>query len=116
MEPIVITVSLFLMVFAIFYVYITARHKERLALIEKGAEAKIFQSQPRSFRISGYATFKWGLFLIGLAVGLFVAVMFEQFTTLPEPPIYISMILVFGGISLVIAYLVRGKLEKKQQS
>jgi ABC-type Fe3+ transport system permease subunit len=116
MEPIVVTVSLFLMIFAILYVYFTTRNKERMALIEKGVDASLFQGQPRSLRISGYATFKWGLFLIGLALGLFVGVLFDQYTSLPEPPMYISMIFVFGGLSLVLAYMLKGRLDKRERS
>ncbi len=116
MEPIVITVSLFLMIFAIFYVHYTTRNKERMAMIEKGVDAALFQRPPRSFRVSGYATFKWGLFLMGLALGLFVGVLFEQYSGLPEAPMYISMIFVFGGLSLVLAYLLKDKLEKRQNS
>ncbi len=115
MEPIVITVSLFLMIFAIVYVVYTTRNKERMALIEKGADPKLFKSEPRSIKVNGYATFKWGLFMIGLAVGLFVGAMFDKYSELPEPPMYISMILIFGGLALVLVYLLRSKLEKKRE-
>jgi hypothetical protein len=115
MEGIVIPVSFFLMVFAILYVHYTTRNKERMAMIEKGVDPKIFQCQPRSFRVSGYSTFKWGLFLIGLAVGLFIGALFERYSDLPKGSMYISMILVFGGLSLVIAYLLKGRLEKRQE-
>jgi hypothetical protein len=115
MEGIVIPVSFFLMVFAIIYVYYTTRNKERMSMIEKGVDPRLFQSPPGSVRVSGYATFKWGLFLIGLAVGLFIGVLFDQYSNLPEAPMYISMILVFGGLSLVFVYLLKGRLEKRRE-
>ena len=114
MEGIVIPVSFFLMVFAIVYISVTTRNRERLAMIEKGVDPKLFTSEPKPANISSYSTFKWGLFLIGLAVGLFIGAMFDEYTSLPEAPMYISMILMFGGLALVIAYLLRGRLEKKQ--
>jgi len=114
MEGIVIPVSFFLMLFAILYVYYTTRNKERMAIIEKGLDPGIFKVESKPVKISGYVTFKWGLFMIGLAVGLFIGALLEQFSGLPEAPMYISMILLFGGIALVLAYLLRGRMEKKQ--
>jgi hypothetical protein len=115
MEGIVIPVSLFLMVFAIVYIAVTARNRERMAMIEKGVDPKLFTGEIRPVKISGYATFKWGLFMVGLAVGLFIAALFDNLSDLPEAPMYISMILVFGGLALIIAYLVKNRLEKKRE-
>ena len=115
MEGIVIPVSFFLMVFAIVYISVTTRNRERLAMIEKGVDPKIFTPEPRQVKVSGYATFKWGLFMIGLAVGLFVGALFDQYSDMPEGPMYISMILVFGGFALILAYLLKGRLEKKTE-
>lgn len=112
MEEIVIPVSMFLMIFAIMYVYYTTRNKERMALIEKGADPKLFKSEPRTLN---YANFKWGLFMIGVAFGIIFGVLFDEYTRLPEPPMYISMILICGGLALIVAYLLRGRLEKKSR-
>lgn len=110
MEEIVIPVSMFLMVFAIVYVYYTTRNKERMALIEKGADPRLFKSEPKTVN---YGNFKWGLFMIGVAFGVFFGVMFDEYTSLPEGPMYTTMILIFGGIALILAYLLRGRLEKR---
>ena len=114
MEGIVIPVSFFLMVFAIVYIAVTTRNRERLAMIEKGVDPKLFTTEPRPVRISGYATFKWGLFMVGLAVGLFFGMLLEQYTDLPEGPVYPTMILLFGGIALILAYLWKGRLDKNR--
>jgi ABC-type Fe3+ transport system permease subunit len=112
MEDVLVPVSLFLMIFAILYVYFTTRNKERMALIEKGADPKLFKSEPKS---SHYATFKWGLFMVGVALGIFLGVLFDEYSSLDEVSMYFSMILICGGIALVLAYLLRGRLEKKPQ-
>jgi len=113
MEGIVIPLSFFLMVFAIVYISLTTRNRERMAMIEKGVDPKIFTPEPRNLKVSQYSTFKWGLFMIGLAVGLFVGALFDKYADLPEGPMYISLILVFGGLALIIAYLLKDRLEKK---
>ena len=115
MEGIVIPVSFFLMVFAIVYIAVTTRNRERLAMIEKGVDPRLFDAEPKPVRPSGYGTFKWGLFMVGLAVGLFIGALFDQYSDLPEAPMYISMILVFGGLALIIAYLLKNRLEKKRE-
>lgn len=112
MTDIVVPVSLFLMIFAIAYVYYTTRNKERLALIEKGADPKLFKREPQG---SNYANFKWGLFMIGIAIGVFLGAMFDEYTSLEDGPMYISMILICGGIALMLAYLLQKKLEKKAE-
>lgn len=110
MVDVVVPVSLFLMIFAIVYVFYTTRNKERMALIERGADPKLFKSMSRG---SGYSDFKWGLFMVGIAIGVFLGVMIEKYTTLDPEPMYIAMILVCGGLALMVAYLLRGKFEKK---
>ena len=44
MEEVLIPLIVFGTMFAMLYVYLTTRNKERLALIEKGADAKLFKS------------------------------------------------------------------------
>lgn len=60
MEPVIVFVSLFFAIFAIAYLHYSTRNKERLALIEKGADASIFLTRIRRLLLSGrsfYLTF-----------------------------------------------------------
>ncbi|HOF54447.1 MAG TPA: hypothetical protein PLD74_01565 [Prolixibacteraceae bacterium] len=114
MEPIVISVSFFLTVFAIVYVIFSTRHKERMAMIEKGADPRLFKREPRTFKTNEYLTFKWGLFMIGSAIGILAGALLELYSEFPSGACYFSMILIFGGLALVASYLLRGKMDKKQ--
>ena len=96
--------------FASIYVHLTTRNKERLALIEKGADPELFKQKTEPN--SGYGTFKLGLFLIGIALGI-VAGYFLHESGMDESAAYFSMIFLFGGIGLVISFLLKEKLEKK---
>ncbi|WP_311196042.1 hypothetical protein [Antarcticibacterium sp. 1MA-6-2] len=51
-EVIIFTVF-FAVIFGIYYLYITARNRERMALIEKGADATIFYTGKRSVTLYG---------------------------------------------------------------
>jgi len=100
-------ITAFAMIFGIFYMFYTTRNKERLALIEKGADASLFKTGGSSAGGFGkiFGVLKIGLFLIGLgsgvAMGYFVGTL-----GMHEGASYPSMILLFGGLGLVIYYLI----------
>jgi len=108
MEGIVVPVSFFLAIFAILYVYYTTRTKERLALIEKGADASIFKIDPAASRLS---LVKWGIFLIGLSVGVISGYALSM--AIDEVVAFFTTILLAGGVSLIIAYRVVDKMDKR---
>jgi hypothetical protein len=97
--------------FGIIYFAIMTRNRERMALIEKGATPEeIFQSR----KISKYGALKNGLFLIGVAVGLIVAAIVSATTAINPVAAYFAFILLFGGLGLVIFYLIYTKNERNQ--
>ena len=65
MEGLFVPIGFFLAIFAILYVYLTKRTKQRLALVEKGLDAGIFKGE-----CSKYALLKWGIFMIAIAIGV----------------------------------------------
>jgi hypothetical protein len=89
--------------FGIFYVFITTRNKERMALIEKGADASLFTTKSRSYT---NMTLKFGMLLLGIGIGILLGSLVATFTVLPEPVAYFSMILLCGGLGLILNYLV----------
>ena len=99
-----IPIAFFAMVFGIVYLFV--RRKERVALIEKGADASIFESsknQPSSL--------KWGLLLVGIGAGILLGKVLAVYTTLDEEPAFFSMICLFGGIGLIIYHLIANRFE-----
>ena len=107
---VLIPFAFFALVFASLYVHLTTRNKERLALIEKGASPELFKTKSNSG--SEFLSFKLGLFLIGIALGV-IAGYYLQEAGMDDTAAYFSMIFLFGGIGLVVSYLLHGKLEKK---
>lgn len=107
---ILIPLGFFAVVFASLYVYLTTRNKERLALIEKGASPELFKSKPNAD--SGHGSFKLGLFLVGIALGILCGYFLAE-GGMEEEPAYFSMIFLFGGVALVASYFMQKKnLEK----
>lgn len=104
---VIIPVFLFAIIFGAFYVYISARNKERMAMIEKGADASMFVTKRSYFAM----TLKVGMLLVGIALGILIGSLIAEYTTLPEEVAYFSMIFMFGGLALIINAI----LEKKKR-
>jgi hypothetical protein len=111
MEDILVPIVLFGVIFGIVYIVVSARHKERMVMIEKGADPSLFKSQQLKF--SRYNTFKYGLLLVGIAIGIIIGGLVDASDVVNEETAYFSSILFFGGLALIVAFLLRNKLEKE---
>jgi hypothetical protein len=112
MEPVITFIGLFATVFGILYIYFTTRHKERLALIEKGADASLFNTGKEGIKISfswSKFTLKIGMLAMGIALGIMIAALLVNMVTIDEDALYPSMIFFFGGLSLVLFYIIDRK-------
>ena len=99
-------------VFGIFYLYISARNRERLALIDKGADASIFYSQNRR------ATPMWkviiinlALLLMGIGIGIFIAAILNYNLGVDEDVAYPGTIFFMAGLGLFSGYYLTKKLN-----
>ena len=112
MEGIFVPLIVFATVFGIVYVIVSARNRERMALIERGADPKLFESfkRPRPHSIM-----KWGLLLFGVGLGIVIADIMVTNHSMSEDAAYPSMICVFGGIALIVAHFFIRKEEKKEK-
>lgn len=99
-------IAFFAVVYGIFHLYV--RRKERLALIEKGQTAAIFNSESN---VS--PSLKYGIFFIGIAIGFFMGEILCEYTHLNEGIAYLSMIFLWGGIGLVSYYFIARKHKRE---
>lgn len=93
-----IILIIFSSIFGIFYVWVSTRNKERMALIEKGADASLFATKKRSFT---NITLKIGMLAVGIGLGILVGSLLVQYTTLRPQVAFPSMIFLLGGLFLV---------------
>ena len=103
---ILVPIAFFAMIFGI--VYLAIRKKERMLLIQRGADASAFESKRNET-----ATLKWGLLFLGIGIGILLGRVFAAYTCLGEEASYFSMICLFGGLSLVIYHFLARKTEKQ---
>ena len=110
-EEILIPIAFFITAFGILYVIFSTRNKERLALIEKGADASLFQSK----RNNKHHSLKAGMFLAGIGLGILLGNILDVTTQLKEEVAYFSMIFLCGGFSLIFFYLYAKKVSSGSQ-
>lgn len=93
--PIVAIAGFFSTVIFIVYILVSSRHKERMALLEYGKEANVFEKRPNRLR-----AIKQGLVAAMVGVGLLMGNVMTAFG-MDEDIVYIAMGLIMGGAGLV---------------
>ncbi|MBI9062066.1 MAG: hypothetical protein JEZ14_08745 [Marinilabiliaceae bacterium] len=83
--------------------YFRNRCLERTALIAANKEADLFREADQ--KPKHYLTMKYGMLLVGLALGVLMGALIEAHTFLNEATAYFPMVLAFGGLSLVLFYV-----------
>ena len=114
-SEVIIIPIIFGVILAIAYLYYSTRNKERLALIEKGADASIFVRGKRE----GAAPF-WkivilnlSLLLMGIGVAIFVASILSYNLGVDEEVAYPGTIFLLAGVGLMVGFKMNKKLEKE---
>ncbi len=101
--PIIISIGVFITV-----IYIRKfQNLERMAIIDKGMDPAIFKKES-----STAPTLRMALLLIGAGSGLLFGYFLDRAWDMQEVA-YFSMIFIFGGIGLGLAYLIEEKKMKK---
>ena len=112
METALVFIALFATVFGILYLFYTFRNRERMALIEKGADASLFNTGKEGKKLTiswGKFTLKLGMLFMGVALGIIVGSVLSKAGIMYEEVSYTSMIFFFGGLSLVLFYIIDRK-------
>ncbi len=105
LQPVLILMVIFGSILGI--VYLSNRKKERMAIIERGLDPGKYLDNKTSRGLS----LKYGLLLIGVALGILIGNILsvtESFIEVPEAA-YFSMIFLFGGLALVINHFLARK-------
>lgn len=112
--PIFTTLTVFGALFGILYVYYTTRNKERLALIEKGADAKLFQSEKKTNWIN--FALSLGMLIAGLGLGLVLAELINASNlNMDSAAVTAALILLCGGGGLIGYFFLVRKLKAKDK-
>lgn len=99
------------------YKYFDGRHKERMAMIEKGVSANELKTASGSgfLRMHPLSNLKWGLVFLFVGAGILFANMITQWSRMDEGGIYTAAILISGGLALVLFYVIANARMKKEE-
>ena len=99
--------------FGIFYLHYSTRNKERMALIEKGADASIFvKGKVRTAPIWKILILNLALLLMGVGVGIFIASLLQYNMGVEEDVAYPGTIFLMAGIGLFAGFTMTKNLDK----
>jgi len=113
-SEVIILPIIFGSLFGMVYLYFSTRNKERLALIEKGADASIFVKG----RTNRTATWKivllnLALLLIGIGLAIFIGSLLVM-TGFDEEVAYPGTIFTMAGIGLFVGFNMTKKMSKEE--
>lgn len=114
-SEIVIVPIMFTVIFAIAYLFFSTRNKERLALIEKGADASIFVKGKKENAAPFWKVLilNGALLLIGIGVAIFIASFLEAALGVDEDIAYPGTIFLMAGVGLLVGFTMTKKLENE---
>ncbi len=117
MEALIVFI-IFGAIFAIAYLFYSTRNKERLALIEKGADASIFVRGKREHTapIWKVLTLNLALLSMGIGLGVLIAMILESTLIIERynnGPLYLGSIFLTAGIGLLVGFFITKNLDKK---
>jgi len=113
MEEVLIPLIVFGTLFAVVYVFLTTRNKERLALIEKGADATLFKSGPGK-NVAGTIVLNISFLAIGIGIGVLLANLLEM-GGMDGDVAYPAMIFICGGIGLLAGFFASRKFISEKE-
>ena len=122
MEELAVFISFLATGLAAFYYYMNTRHKERMALIDSGADASLFYSSKKKPQ-GGMISFFLGLGIVSvsLSMGILLALFLERLLRAIDgysgdyEEVYVIMVFLSIGTGLIISYFVIKKLIKKEE-
>jgi hypothetical protein len=104
-SEVIIVPLLFIIIFGIVYLFISSRHKERMALIEKGTDASIFYAaQKANSRLLPVVVLNVALLLISIGVAIFIGALMHRNFGVDDSVAYPGTIFLVSGIGMYVGF------------
>lgn len=114
-SEVVVVPIMFGVIFGVFYLWISARNKERLALIEKGAEASIFYASKKSSSSWQIIILNLALLLMGIGAGIFFGGLLTDVVGMDDDIAMPGTIFFMAGTGLLTGFYLTRKIIAEQE-
>ena len=114
MDPgILVPLTMFGATAIIFWKFFDSRHKERMAIIDKGLNPTDYKElyKHQAFATNPLSSLKWGLLAMFVGAGVLIGTFLREWYHVDEA-IFPGMILILGGIGLIVFYSLASKKMK----
>ena len=103
-----VSLAAFATVFGIVYILVMTRYRERMSMLEKGIDPSTFGSKDRI----GSTTLKFGMLSVGIAFGILTGNTLYKNEVIERAPAFFAMIFLFGGLSLILNFIIDRNLKR----
>jgi FtsH-binding integral membrane protein len=111
-SEIIATIGLFITLIVLIVTFFKTRHTERMALINSGRTARIFDEKDGESN----GALKIGLFILSIGLGLLIGMIVDSILQTEPAGVFVS-ILVLGGFSLIIYHFyIEGKRKERNSN
>lgn len=112
---VIVLIVIWAVIFGIAYLYFSTRHKERLALIEKGADASIFVQGRRYTRpLWKVLILNFALLLMGIGAGVMLGGALSEFGGMDDDIAMPGSIFLLAGTGLLIGFFLTRKIDREE--
>jgi hypothetical protein len=115
MEPLIVIIFIVGGATIVGYTYFTNRHKERMAMIEKGLKPADYKGLVFSLgtKADPLGSLKWGLLAVFIGVGFFTGLAMNEFAHF-QKSFSVALMIIFGGLGLIAFYFIASRKIKEQ--
>jgi hypothetical protein len=101
----------------VLYKYFEERHKERMAMIEKGLKPGDYKGADFpsiTMRANPLNSLKWGLVALFVGTGFFTGLAMSEFAHF-QGSFSVALMILFGGLGLIVFYFIAAKKLKEER-
>jgi hypothetical protein len=111
MEEVFVVLIIFGSSIGVTYLFVSSRHKERMALIEKGISSDSFLKSTGKRTGIRYLVYSLCFMAMGIGLGVFTGALLSQYTAIKDEVAYTGTIFCTAGLGLYLGYFLASRKD-----
>ncbi len=113
---VLVPLIVFSFAFGVAYLFFNSRHRERMAMIERGVDANLFNRERSKTPFFNILLLNAGLLGMGIGIAVLLGSILQAQFGLEDDTAYPALIFLFGGMALFIGFRLTQKLDDKYKA